>query len=185
MRISTLLLAMLMGAIAAAGAPRTIELPADAVEDKIRGGLLGQILGDLNGLKHEMKYIAEPGNVERYIPALPEGAWTDDDTDIEWVYIVEMQRSRLLLLPPARIAALWKAHINRRIWCSHRYLRQLLDLGIEPPLTGRVQINPWADFNLSGQFAAESWGLISPGMPRTAARIGLHYTHVSIDGEPA
>jgi len=185
MRISTLLFALLMGAIAAADPPRTIDVSADTVHDKIRGGLLGQILGDLNGLKHEMKYIAEPGNVERYTPALPEGAWTDDDTDIEWVYIVEMQQSRRLLLPPARIAALWKAHINRRIWCSHRYLRQLLDLGIEPPLTGRVQINPWADFNLSGQFAAESWGLISPGMPRTAARIGLHYTHVSIDGEPA
>ena len=50
-------------------------------------------------------------------------------------------------------------------------------------LTGRIEFNPWADFNLSGQFVSESWGLISPGMPQTAARIGLHYTHVSVDGE--
>ena len=92
---------------------------------------MGQILGDLNGLRHEMKYIAEPGNVERYVPSLADGAWTDDDTDIEWIYILEMERSGTLLLPPGRMAELWRRHINRRIWCSHLYLRQLLDIGIE------------------------------------------------------
>ena len=159
------------------------EIPVDVVYDKIRGGFLGQLLGDLNGLAHEMKYIAEPGDVREYIPSLPDGGWTDDDTDIEWPYLLEIERSRTLLQSPAAIAAIWKKHINRRIWCSHLYLRQLMDLGIEPPLTGRAEINPWAAFNLSGQFVSETWGLISPGMPQTAARIGTHYTHVSVDGE--
>jgi ADP-ribosylglycohydrolase len=159
------------------------EIPADILEDKIRGGFLGQLIGDLNGLEHEMKYIAEPGNVLEYTPALPEGAWTDDDTDIEWPYLLEMQRTKAIVLSYPQITELWKKHINRGMWSSHLYLRQLMDLGIDPPLTGRIAINPWADFNLSGQFVSETWGLISPGMPRTAARIGIHYTHVSIDGE--
>jgi len=164
--------------------PGTVtEIPAGVLEDKIRGGFLGQLVGDLNGLVHEMKYIAEPGNVAEYTPALPDGGWTDDDTDIEWPYLIEIQKSGAILLPYPRIAEIWRKHINRRIWCSHLYLRQLLDLGIEPPLTGKIEFNPWADFNLSGQFVSESWGLISPGMPQTAARIGIHYTHVSIDGE--
>ena len=30
------------------------EIPADVLEDKIRGGFLGQVIGDLNGLEHEM-----------------------------------------------------------------------------------------------------------------------------------
>ena len=30
------------------------EIPADVLEDKIRGGFLGQVIGDLNGLKHEI-----------------------------------------------------------------------------------------------------------------------------------
>jgi hypothetical protein len=162
---------------------REVEIPADVLEDKIRGGFLGQVVGDLNGLKHEMKYILEPGNVQEYTPALPDGAWTDDDTDIEWPYILEIQKTGEILLPYPRVSAVWKKHVNRRIWCSHLYLRQLLDLGIDPPLTGRIEINPWADFNLSGQFVSESWGLISPGMPQTAARIGIHYTHVSVDSE--
>ena len=166
-------------------AAATLELSADTVQDKIRGGLLGHLLGDLNGLKHEMKYIAEPGNVTDYTPALPQGAWTDDDTDFEWVYLVAMQERGVTLLPAQEIVALWKKHINRKFWCANQYARQLMDLGMEPPLTGYIQFNPWSDFNISGQFVSESWGLISPGMPQTAARIGLNYTHAAISGEPA
>lgn len=165
--------------------PIYAEIPNAVLEDKIRGGLLGQILGDLNGLKHEMKYIGEPGAVETYTPELPEGAWTDDDTDVEWIYVLEMERSGTLLIPPPGIVELWKRHINRRFWCSNQYVRQLMDIGIEPPLTGSAALNPWAEFNLSGQFLSETWGLISPGMPLSAARMAVHYTRVGIDREPA
>src|SRR5262249_12492770 len=65
------------------------------------------------------------------------------------------------------------------------YARQLMWINIEPPLTGKFALNPWSDFNISGQFICESFGLISPAMPRTAAKIGLHHTHVTIEGEPA
>jgi ADP-ribosylglycohydrolase len=164
---------------------KSIEFSADLLRDKIRGGLLGQILGNLNGIEHEMKYINEPGNVRYYTPALPDGARTDDDTDLEWVYIVAMQRHNRIMLPPSAIVQLWKERINKRIWCSNLYARQLMDIGFEPPLTGNIVLNPWADFNISGQFICETFGLIAPAMPRTAAQIGLNYTRVTIDGEPA
>jgi hypothetical protein len=167
------------------GPNQFIELSAETIEDKIRGGFLGQLLGNLNGLAHENKYYDEPGSVETYIPALPEGARTDDDTDIEWVYIVAIQRSMSVCLPWEHITQLWKTHINDHIWCSNQYVRRLMDVGIGPPLTGNPALNPWADFNISGQFVCETFGLLAPAMPQTAARIGLHYTHVSIDGEPA
>ena len=163
----------------------SVDIPAERLRDQIRGGLLGQMLGNLNGLPHEMKYIDEPGNVTSYTPALPDGARTDDDTDFEWVYIKVMQDENCLLLPPARITQLWKERINTRIWCSNQYARQLMDLGIDPPLTGMTTFNPWADFNISGQFICETFGLIAPALPQSAARIGLNYTTVTIDGEPA
>ena len=169
----------------ASASGKFVEISIEDLRDKIRGGTLGHMLGDLNGLKHEMKYIAEPGNVQAYVPALPEGAWTDDDTDFEWVYLAEMQRSGELVIPYTRIATLWKEHINRQIWCANEYARQLMDLGIAPPLTGKPAFNPWSDFNISGQFVCESFGLVAPGLPQTAAKLGLHYTHVTIDGEPA
>ena len=34
-----------------------VEFPAEVLADKILGGLVGQLFGNLNGLPHEMKYI--------------------------------------------------------------------------------------------------------------------------------
>lgn len=166
------------------GMAREVVITSVELEDRIRGGFLGQILGNLNGLPHEMKYIDEPGSVDEYRPALPDGAHTDDDTDLEWIYVTEMA-SAGPWIPPGRIRELWMKHINRRIWCANLYARQLMDLAIQPPLTGRIALNPWSEFNISGQFICESFGLVAPGMPQTASRLGLHYTHVTIDGEPA
>jgi len=162
-----------------------ITLPVEVVVDKIRGGLLGQNVAVLNGMRHEMLYIDEPGDVKNYVPSLPDGAWTNDDTDFEWVYIYEMQKTRNAFLPTDAIAELWKERINRGIWCSNRFARHLMDLGFEPPYTGYSTFNPWADFNISGQFLCETFGLVAPGMPQTAARIGLNYTTVAINNEPA
>jgi len=166
-------------------AEKPIQIPVETVIDKIRGGLMGQMLGNLNGIPHEMQYIDVPGNVKNYIPSLPAGAWTDDDTDFEWVYIVEMQKSRNVFLSPDEIAALWRERINRGIWCANRYARYLMDIGLKPPYTGYVALNPWSEFNVSGQFLSETFGLVAPAMPQTAAKIGLNYTTVAIDGEPA
>ena len=166
-------------------AERYVEISEDVLVDKIQGGLLGEILGNLNGLPHELKYNNAPGNVTSYIPGLPEGARTDDDTDIEWTYIYAMQKSGELFLSSERIVELWQTHMNGYIWCSNEYARRLMDVGIKPPLTGRIAVNPWSVFNISGQFVCEAFGMIAPGMPQTASKIGLHYTHVTIDGEPA
>lgn len=164
---------------------QTIDMPAELLRDKIRGGLLGQMLGNLNGIPHEMQYIEEPGKVTEYTPALPEGARTDDDTDFEWVYIFVMQNENEIYLSQERITQLWKERINRGIWCSNRYARHLMNLGFEPPLTSTFVLNPWADFNISGQFLCETFALLAPGMPQSASRIGLNYTRVAIDLEPA
>jgi hypothetical protein len=147
--------------------------------------VIGQIYGDLNGLPHEMKYIDAPGNVEQYTPSLPNGAVSDDDTDIEWVHLFYMDKTATTLLPYPQVVEYWKRHINRRMWTANDYARRLMDLGIVPPYTGRIALSPMAVFNISGQFCSESFGLCAPALPRTASRIGLHYTHITIDGEPA
>ena len=148
--------------------------------------MLAQVIGNLNGLPHEFKYINEPGKVEHYTPvaARRRRARTTTPTS-SGSTSAKSHAAATTSLPPTSIAALWKRHINRRIFCANRYARDLMDLGIEPPWTGNVGLNPWSDFNISGQFICESFGLMAPAMPQTAARLGLHYTHVAIDGEPA
>jgi hypothetical protein len=164
---------------------KMITLPAEVVVDKIRGGMLGQFIGNMNGMQYEFKFYEKPGEVATYIPALPKGAETDDDTDFEWVYIYNMQKMRTAFIPYQDINTLWTKSINRGIWCANRYARYLMDLGIKPPMTGNVVFNPWAEFNVSGQFLCETFGLVAPAMPQTAAKIGLHYTRVAIEQEPA
>jgi len=175
------LMALALAGPALAG---TIEIPVEEIEDRIHGGVLGQMLGNLNGLPHEFDYIEDPGNVGCYEPSLPEGARTDDDTDIEWAHLIEMQRLGERRLPPERIAAVWKASINDWIWSANDYARQLMDLGLEPPLTGRGPLNPWAGTNVSSQFVVEMFALGAPALPREAQELALHYASVSIDGEP-
>lgn len=164
---------------------KMVTLPAEMVVDKIRGGMLGMMIGNMNGWPYEFKFYGKYGDVETYTPALPEGAQTDDDTDFEWVYIYNMQKTRNAYLPYNDICAYWKSSINDGIWCANRYARYLMDLGIQAPMTGSVVLNPWAAFNVSGQFISESFGLVAPAMPQTAAKIGLHYTRVAIGYEPA
>src|SRR5689334_25073344 len=119
--MTLLMLALLLSA--ATPQEKTAVLTAEELEDKIRGGLVGQIFGNLNGLAHEFKYIEEPGKVESYTPSLPKGAWTDDDTDIEWVYLAEMQKTGSFAIRPSRMAELWRANMNTGIWCANLYAR--------------------------------------------------------------
>jgi hypothetical protein len=162
-----------------------VIIPAEFVVDKIRGGLLGQIIGNLNGITHENRYIDEPGDVRNYIPSLPDGAFSDDDTDFEWFYIYEMQKKREILLDTDYITNLWIERVNKGVWCSNRFVRYLMDIGFKPPYSGYTEFNPWAEFNVSGQFLCETFGLLAPAMPQTAAKIGLNYTTVAINDEPA
>jgi hypothetical protein len=139
----------------------------------------------MEGWPYEFKFYEKHGDVQTYVPSLPKGAETDDDTDFEWVYIYNMQKTRNAYVPYDEINSYWINSINRGIWCSNRYARYLMDLGIKPPYTGSVNLNPWAEFNVSGQFLCETFGLVAPAMPQTASKIGLHYTRVAIDNEPA
>lgn len=184
MRKAIILLPLLIFSIKMA-LTQEIVIPSEQVIDKIRGGLLGQNLGVLNGLPYEFTFIEQPGDVSGYVPSLPEGARTDDDTDFEWVYIYQMQKTGQIRIPYPEVAQLWRERINRNIWSANRYARHLMDIGIEPPLTGYAPVNPWAPFNLSGQFLSETFALLAPGMPQTASKIGLHYTRVAIGQESA
>lgn len=181
------LLCNLIGNVAAQSLPekRMITLPAEVVVDKIRGGMLGMMIGNMNGWPYEFKNYDKHGDVQTYVPSLAKGAETDDDTDFEWVYIYNMQKTRKVFVSYEDINAYWTRSINRGIWCASRYARYLMDLGIKPPMTGSTVLNPWAEFNVSGQFLCETYGLVAPAMPQTAAKIGLHYTKVAIDNEPA
>jgi hypothetical protein len=170
------------GDVGVAGAER--EITRAELRDRIYGGWVGMLIGGLEGLPHEFKYTNAPRDTLPDFEFLPAGARSDDDNDFEWTHLWFMDREGVIKLPYPRIVEIWKANMNQGLWVANRQARRLMDQGVLPPDTGSTRLNPFAGYNLSGQFCVESYGLIAPGMPQTAADIGLHYARIAVSEEP-
>ncbi|MGQ9770808.1 MAG: ADP-ribosylglycohydrolase family protein [Thermogutta sp.] len=162
----------------------TLVISETELLDRIYGGWVGMLIGGLEGLPHEFKYRDEPSSSLPEFTFLANGARSDDDNDIELLHLWFMHEKQVLKIPYDEIVAIWRANMNKGIWRANKRARELMDEGLAPPLTGSVQYNEHAWYNLAGQFAVESYGLIAPGMPQTAANIGLYYARISVSEEP-
>jgi hypothetical protein len=159
-------------------------LTREELYDRIYGGWLGMLIGNLEGLPHEFEYLDHPRDRLPEFTFLAKGAWSDDDSDIELTHLYFMAREQTLRVPYPRLAEIWKANMNTGIWRANRRARALMEEGLLPPETGDVRRNEHAWYNLSGQFCTEAYGLVCPGMPQLAAELGLHYARVTVSHEP-
>lgn len=162
----------------------------EALRSGIEGYWLGQLVGNYMGFPFELVYDEEPipvfidryynatdsaalkmnrtdrrGNVNIFADALG-GAWSDDDTDIEFVTLHAVEEHGLDL-NYEEITEAWKKHINRFIWVSNRKARDLMDEGLVAPETGRKENNPYW-FAIDPQLVNEIWSVFYPGMPDRA-----------------
>lgn len=169
---------------AAQEVPAAREITRAELLDRIHGGWAGMLIGGIEGLPHEFKYREQPRESLPEFTFLKQGARSDDDDDFEWTHLWFMDREDTLKLPYPRIVEIWKANMNTGIWVANKKARELMDEGVVPPETGSASRNPHARYNLAGQFCVESYGLIAPGMPQTAADIGLHYARIAVSEEP-
>jgi hypothetical protein len=118
---------------------------------------------DSAGLK--MNHTDRRGNVNIFADALG-GAWSDDDSDIEFVTLHAVEE-HWLDLTYSEITEAWKKHINRFIWVSNRKARDLLDEGLIAPETGKKENNPYW-YSIDPQLVNEIWSAFYPGMTARA-----------------
>ena len=162
------------------------------LEDKIAGYWIGQLVGNYLGFPFEGTYLedAVPVFVDRYYDAMDDsslminrndlrgycrimsywfgGAFSDDDTDIEFVTLHAVEKYGLDI-NYEEIAEMWKAHINRNIWCANRTARNLMSSGLIPPMTGSRENNEnW--YQIDPQLVNEIWSVFYPGMTGKSAR---------------
>ncbi|MCC7377556.1 MAG: ADP-ribosylglycohydrolase family protein [Verrucomicrobiales bacterium] len=167
-------------------------LTREALVEKISGFWIGQLAGNYLGFPFETVYVEEPipvivdhyytpfdaGNLRLnakdsrgYVPFLFtefDGAFSDDDTDIEFVTLHAVERYGLDI-DYAQIAEVWKKHINRRIWVANRTARNLMSKGMIPPETGKKANNAnW--YQIDPQLVNEIWSAFYPGLPAQAAK---------------
>lgn len=163
---SPILLAILQ--LACSPAERRIRV--SEYEDKVYASWLGQCIGNMYGLPYEHQYRDEPrtepieGWTDEMLDRIREanGAFSDDDTDIEYVYLFAMEEYGP---EPTyeNIGEFWNRCINHHIWVANRSARDLMGKRYLPPLTGRRGLNPhW--FQIDSQLVCEIWAVTAPGM---------------------
>lgn len=164
------------------------EINESRLREAIEGYWIGQLAGNYLGLPFENLYKDEPLPIlvdryytyedaeplglmihlddrRGYLPILAEalgGAWSDDDSDIEFIYLHAVEQHGLDLTYP-QVADAWRTHINRFIWGANRPARDLMEKGLIPPATGSREHNrEW--YRISSQLTTEIWGVFYPGM---------------------
>lgn len=143
---------------------------------KVYASWLGQCVGNIYGLPHENAYIDEPGpenwpyGYGRMTERLKKvnGAFSDDDTDIEYMYLLAMEKFGIE--PKLKdLAGLWMYHVRDRVWLANRAALAAMHYGYTPPVTGWKSLNPhW--FQIDPQLINEIWGVTSPGMVNYSAK---------------
>lgn len=145
-------------------------LSVSEYRDAVYASWIGQIIGNTYGLCYEFKFIEQPGpdsfpygytwtldKVKEY-----NGAFSDDDTDLEYMYLTIMEKEGI---EPtySRLAEAWKTHIKERIWCANQAALTLMHAGHYPPVTGSVAFNTqW--MQIDPQLINEIWAVTAPGM---------------------
>jgi len=190
-RMCSVMVFAMLWAGASLGLARERTISREQLLDKISGFWIGQFVGNYMGFPFENVYEDEPCPflVDRYytwqddpsirmnredlrgfVPIFAgafEGAFSDDDTDIELVTLHAVEKYGLDITYP-EITAMWKQHINRKIWVANRTARDLMERGVVAPDTGRKKNNPnW--FQIDPQLVNEIWSAFYPGMTAKAA----------------
>lgn len=171
--IATLVLIISFGQIFA---QKSKVISMSELEDKIAGAWIGQMIGNIYGLPHENKYVDAPGpdnfpyGYSKNLDKLKQydGAFSDDDTDIEYLYLLQMEKYGI---EPtyAEIREAWMHHIRDRVWLANRATLGLMHFGYTPPFTGSKDINPhW--YQIDPQLINEIWAYVAPGMVKYAAQ---------------
>lgn len=154
---------------------KPLRIKVSELRDKIAAEWIGQLIGNMYGLPHENKYIAEPGPEKwpyGYSKSLDklkkyEGAFSDDDTDVEYMYLLQLEKFGS---EPSytQLREAWMYHIRDRVWLANRAALGLMHFGYTPPFTGSKELNPhW--YQIDPQLINEIWAVTAPGMVNYAA----------------
>ncbi len=165
---------LLPAALLSGQGQKTREISAAALEDKIYASWLGQCVGNIYGLPHENRYIDVPGPDDFPLGYFDlsrlrknNGPFSDDDTDIEYMYLLAMEKYGL---EPTygQLAESWKHHVRGKVWLANRAALAAMHYGYSPPATGFKANNPhW--FQIDPQLINEIWAVTAPGMVNYAA----------------
>lgn len=171
-----------------ASIPAQVTISKEKLMDKIKGGWAGQVIGCTYAGPTEFKFngtmiqdyvpIKWPeGYIKWYYENVP-GLYDDIYMDLTFVNVFD----RLGLDAPVDSFAMAFATAGYPLWHANQAARYNILQGIMPPASGHWLNNPHAD-DIDYQIEADYSGLMSPGMPNTAAGISDKIGHIMNYGD--
>lgn len=173
--MSCLLVASVVLALARpAGAeePKFRRLSVKEYRDRMKGGWIGQIAGVSWGAPTEFRYkdkIMPETAVPKWTPRMINDAFTQDDLYVEMTFLRSMEQYGLDV--PIRQAGIDFANSKYPLWCANNAGRTNLRNGIAPPDSSHPKFNRCPN-DIDYQIEADYSGLIAPGMPNMAIKLG-------------
>jgi hypothetical protein len=145
------------------------RLSRPVLEDKVRGGWVGQMAGVAFGAPTEFRYRGRriEGDLPAWTPDRVRNAIDQDDLYVEMTFAEVMDRKGL----DATSADYGEAfrQSQYRLWHANAAARRLLDRGLKPPQTGHPRYNLHAD-DIDFQIESDFIGLMTPGLPQEAGK---------------
>jgi hypothetical protein len=171
---SLLAASVLLGLAAAAPArqPEVRRLPVKVYRDKMKAGWIGQIAGVSVGGPTEFRCrdkIMPEEKVPKWTPEMINHAFNQDDLYVEMTFLRSMEQYGLDV--PIRQAGIDFANSGYPLWCANRAGRNNLRNGIAPPDSSHPKFNRCPN-DIDYQIEADYSGLIAPGMPNVAIKLG-------------
>ncbi len=167
---------------------KTITISKTALQDKIKGGWAGQVIGVTFGGPTEFRYEGTMVNEYQPIPWYDgyikhtminnPGLYDDLYMDLTFVDVFEKEG----LDAPAAAHAQAYARAGYMLWHANQAGRYNILHGMMPPQSGHWLNNPHAD-DIDFQIESDFAGLMAPGMPNTAIQIGDPIGHIMNYGD--
>ena len=159
----------------------TRRLSRAALEDKIRGGWAGQMIGVAYGAPTE--FTSNGRIIEREITWRPENvsnALDQDDLYVEMTFTAVMDRVGLHATTRQYGEAFRTSRYS--LWHANAGARRLLNAGIPAPLSGHPRHNIHAN-DIDFQIESDFIGMMTPGLPQEANRYAERVGHLMAYGD--
>jgi hypothetical protein len=160
-------------------APTSRRVTKAALEDKIRGGWAGKMIGVSYGAPTEFRFNGRLNEGEiTWSPERVSNALGQDDLYVGMTMAETMDRLGL----DATVEQYGEAFKDSQydLWHANAGARRLLNLGIKAPMSGHPRYNIHAN-DIDFQIEADFIGLMSPGLPQESnkycARVGRVMNH--------
>ncbi len=165
-RAVVVLVVLGVASAAAADEARARRIGRAALEDKVRGGWAGQMIGVAYGAPTEFRSNGKINEAElRWSPERVRNALEQDDLYVEMTLAEVMDRLGLDATTDQYGDVFRKSQY--RLWHANAGARRNLERGIKAPGSGHPDYNVHAN-DIDFQIEADFIGLMCPGMPRAS-----------------